>query len=256
MIPNIKLNNGLEMPALGLGTWKMSDGGEAEQAVRSAIDAGYRLVDTAKLYGNERSVGKAVRDSGIKREELFVTTKLWPTDFFNPQKAFDTSMSELDIGYIDLYLIHWPLPLMPKSIWLTMEKIYKSKKAHAVGISNYDAGNIEKLLEYCTVVPAVNQIKFSPFDYEKDTLEFCKEKGIVIEAYSPLTRGSNLSDKTVGAIAKKYAKSPAQIMLRWCIEKGTVPLPKSSNAARLRENKEVFDFNLSAEDIATLDSLS
>jgi diketogulonate reductase-like aldo/keto reductase len=256
MIPTVKLNNGDEMPVLGLGTWKMSDGGEAEHAVRAAIDAGYRLIDTAKLYGNERSVGKAVRESGVKREELFVTTKLWPTDFFNPQKAFDTSMSELDIGYIDLYLIHWPIPLMTKSVWQAMERTYQGGKARAIGVSNYDVGDIEKVLDYCTVVPAVNQIKFSPFDLDQETLDFCKKNNVVVEAYSPLTRGSNLGDKTIGTIAKKYGKAPAQIMLRWCIEKGTVPLPKSSNPNRMRENMQIFDFKLTEEDIAKLDALS
>lgn len=255
MIPTVKLNTGAQMPILGLGTWKMSDGGEAQAAVRQAIEVGYRLIDTAKLYGNERSVGKAVRESGVAREELFVTTKLWPTDFFNPQKAFDESFLQLDIGYVDLYLVHWPVPLMPKSVWQAMEKIYQSGKAKAIGISNYDAGDIEKVLDYCTVVPAVNQIKFSPFDYEKETLEYCKAHDIVVEAYSPLTRGSNLGDATIGEIAKKYNKTPAQIMLRWCIEHGTVPLPKSSNPERMRENMQIFDFELSSEDIAMLDAL-
>lgn len=256
MIPTVRLNTGLEMPSIGLGTWKMNDSGEAEAAVRSAIDAGYRLIDTAKLYGNERSVGKAVRESGVPREKLFVTTKLWPTDFFNPQKAFDQSLSDLDIGYIDLYLIHWPAPIMPKSIWHAMEKIYESGKAKAIGVSNYDRGDLETLLAYCSVVPAVNQIKFSPFDYEKETLEFCVEKGIVVEAYSPLTRGSNLGDSRIAQIAAKYRKTPAQIMLRWCIERGTVPLPKSSNPERIRQNMRIFDFELSNDDLATLDTLS
>ena len=244
------------MPALGLGTWKMSDGGEAETAVRAGIDAGYRLIDTAKLYGNERSVGRAVRGSGVKREELFVTTKLWPTDFFNPQKAFDTSMSELDIGYVDLYLVHWPVPLMPKSVWQAMELIYTSGKAKAIGVSNYGPADIEKLLGYASVTPAVNQIKFSPFDFEKETLEYCKEKSIVVEAYSPLTLGSNLNDNTIADLAQKYGKTPAQIMLRWCVEHGTVPLPKSSNPGRMRENMAIFDFELSQQDMETLDALS
>lgn len=256
MIPNVTLSNGFEMPMLGFGTWKISDGPAAESAVRSALEAGYWHIDTAKLYGNERSVGKAVRESGLRREDIFVTTKLWPTDFFNPQKAFDESLSRLGIGYIDLYLVHWPIPGMKKSIWRAMEKIYESKKARAIGVSNYGIGSIQDVLSDANVQPAVNQIKFSPFDYEKGILEFCKEKNIVVEAYSPLTRGSNLSDRTIGAIAQKYGKTPAQIMLRWCIEHGTVPLPKSSNPDRMRENMQIFDFKLSPEDAERLDALS
>jgi diketogulonate reductase-like aldo/keto reductase len=255
MIPTVTLNNGVDMPTLGFGTWNIK-GDDAVRSIRTAIDTGYRLIDTAKLYGNEREVGKAVRESGIKREELFVTTKLWPTDFFNPQKAFDESLSKLDIGYIDLYLIHWPIPMMTRSIWQTMEKIYKSKKVRAIGVSNYGADTIEKMLSYATIPPAVNQIKFSPFDYEKGTLDYCMGKNIVVEAYSPLTRGSSLNDRRIVTIAQKYKKSPAQIMLRWCVQKGTVPLPKSSNPDRIRENMQVFDLELSEEDMGTLDSLS
>jgi diketogulonate reductase-like aldo/keto reductase len=180
MIPSVQLNNGIKMPGFGLGTWNMRDDGEAEKAVRAAIDIGYRLIDTAKLYGNERSVGKAVRECGLKREELFVTTKLWPTDFFNPQRAFDESMSKLDIGYVDLYLIHWPVPMMPKSVWKTMEQIYESKRVRAIGVSNYGIGDIEKLLDYCTVKPAVNQIKFSPFDFAEESLKCSQEHGILV----------------------------------------------------------------------------
>lgn len=253
---SVALGNGVRMPAIGLGTWDMRDGDEAERAVRCAIDAGYLLVDTAKLYGNERSVGKAVRECNVPREEIFVTTKLWPTDFFHPEKAFAESMARLDIGYVDLYLVHWPVPMMPKSVWRAMERIYRSGDAKAIGVSNFGIGDIEKLLDYCTVAPAVDQIKFSPFDFAEETLKCCAEHAIAVEAYSPLTRGSNLDDTTIGILAKKYGRTPAQVMLRWCIEHGTVPLPKSSDPARQRENLQVFDFHLSAEDVATLDGLS
>jgi len=251
----VRLNNNIEMPVLGLGTWKMSNA-EATASVRAALEAGYRHIDTAKLYGNERGVGEGVRASGIAREEIFVTTKLWPTDFFSPQAAFEKSIAELGFEYVDLYLVHWPIPLMPKSVWLTMETIYTSGRAKAIGVSNYDAADIEKLLEYATISPAVNQIPFSPFDYDAGILEHCRSRRIAVEAYSPLTRGSRLGDATVGTIAKKYDKTAAQIMLRWCIEHGTTPLPKSSHPDRIRENADIFDFALSAEDIATLDALS
>jgi len=258
-MPSIKqaipLNNGLEMPALGLGTWKMTDE-EAENSVRSAIDSGYRLIDTARLYGNEKGVGNGVRESGVPREEIFVTTKLWPTDFFNPEKAFEESLEKLGLEYVDLYLVHWPIPLMPKSVWIGMEKIYASKRARSIGVSNYGIGDIEKLLEYATVAPAVNQIQFSPFHFEEEILKCCKTHNIQVEAYSPLTRGNNLGDKTVVTLAKKYGKTSAQIMLRWCIEHGTVPLPKTTHIDRIKENADVFDFTLSPEDVLLLNGLS
>lgn len=243
------------MPTLGLGTWKMN-GAEAESSVRTALELGYRLIDTATLYGNEEGVGRAVRESGIPRKDIFVTTKLWPTDFFSPLEAFHASLKRLGLDYVDLYLVHWPIPLMPKSVWQAMEEIYAGQRARAIGISNYDTGDIEKLLEYASVVPAVNQIKFSPFDFEKETLEFCRAKGIVVEAYSPLTRGAHFGDVIVTTLTKKYDKTPAQILLRWCLQHGTVPIPKSTHLERIEENAAVFDFEISAEDMRLLDGLS
>ena len=256
MNKTITLSNGIEMPLLGLGTWKMGDGGEVEGAVRAALEIGYRLIDTAKLYGNEAGVGRAIRDSSIPRGEIFVTTKLWPTDFFDPEKAFHASVERLGLDYVDLYLIHWPIPLMPKSVWLSLEKIYAQKHARAIGVSNYSVNDIEALLSYASVVPAVNQVKFSPFDFKKDVLEFCSGKRIVLEAYSPLTRGGHLDDPSIALIAKRYGKSPAQVMLRWCIQHGVIAIPKSSHPARIQENADIFDFELSSEDMHTLDSLS
>lgn len=252
----VTLNNGLKMPILGLGVWQMENGAETEHAVRWAIEAGYRHIDTAALYGNEESVGHAVRESGIPREELFVTTKLWPTDYLNPQKGFDASMKRLGLDYVDLYLVHWPIPLMPKSVWLAMEKIYESGRTKAIGISNYSIKNIEDLLSYATIAPAVNQVKFSPFDYDAELLEYCRSKNIALEAYSPLTRGKKLGDEKVKMIAEKYHKTPAQILIRWCIEHQIVVIPKSSNKERIVENADVFDFSISPEDMAILDKLS
>ena len=251
-----KLNNGIKMPLLGFGTWKMSEGEETVKAIRYALEVGYRLIDTATLYGNEVSVGEAVRASAIPRKEIFVTTKLWPTDFFNPEQAFQGSLDRLQFDYVDLYLIHWPIPLMPKSVWRSLENIYEQKLARAIGISNYGIGDIEKLLEYARVRPAINQIKFSPFDYAEEIMKCCREHKIALEAYSPLTRGAYLNDATIRRIAEKYGKKPAQIMIRWCIEKDAITIPKSSNPVHIRENADVFDFSLDVEDMQALDSLS
>jgi diketogulonate reductase-like aldo/keto reductase len=254
-MPTVRLNNGIMMPTFGLGTWKMSDA-EAETAVRFALDAGYRLIDTAKLYGNERGVGRAVRGSGIAREEIFVTTKLWPTDFFSPQAAFEESLKKLALEYVDLYLIHWPIPMMPQSVWLALEKIYAGKQARAIGVSNYNVSDIKKLLEYASVTPAVNQIRFSPFQFERDILDFSRASNIVVEAYSPLTQGKQLDNTIVRTLATKYHKTAAQILIRWSLQHETVVIPKSSNPERIKENAAVFDFEISAEDMALLDALS
>jgi diketogulonate reductase-like aldo/keto reductase len=252
----ITLQNGIKIPILGLGVWQMENGDETGNAVRWALEAGYRHIDTAALYGNEESVGLAVRESGIPRSEIFVTTKLWPTDYLNPQKGFDTSMKRLGLDYVDLYLVHWPIPLMTKSVWHAMEKIYASGRAKAIGISNYGIKNIEDLLSYATVLPAVNQVKFSPFNYDAALHEYCRSKKIALEAYSPLTRGKKLGDEKVKMIAEKYHKSPAQILIRWCIEHQIVVIPKSSNKERIIENADVFDFSISPEDMKTLNNLS
>ncbi len=256
MDKTVTLNNGVKMPLLGLGTWKMSDGEETETAVRTALEMGYRLIDTAKLYGNEKSVGKAVKASGIRREDIFVTTKLFPTDFFFPEKAFRASLQNLDIGYIDLYLIHWPTPFIPQNIWQTLEKMYEAGLARAIGVSNYGLKDFEKLQYYERVVPAVNQIEFNPFSLRKDIVEYCRGRNIVIEAYSPLTRGAHLHDEVIEKIAAKYGKTTAQILIRWCLEHGTVVIPKSSRPQRIKENSEVFDFELNPADMAELNAIS
>lgn len=254
--PSVRLNSGMEMPALGFGTWNIAEGEKAYTAVSEALRAGYRHIDTAHMYGNERSVGRAVRDSAFRREEIFVTTKLLPTDILRPEKAFYESLEKLDIGYIDLYLIHWPVPEMPSSVWRALQNVHAEKLARSIGVSNYGIGDIEKLLAYATVPPAVNQIKFSPFDYQQEVLKLCKERDIAVEAYSPLTRGSHLGDAAVAGIAQKYGKTPAQVMLRWCVEHGAVPLPKTTRPERMRENLAIFDWKLDEPDVAALDELS
>jgi len=253
------LANGKTIPALGLGVWKMAEGNETEQAVTWALEAGYRHIDTARLYANERSVGSAVRrfmaDSGVRREDIFVTTKLWPSDYFNPMAGFSESIEKLDIDYIDLYLVHWPIPMMPKNIWQTFEKVYEQGLAKSIGVSNYSESDIEKVLGYANVAPMVNQVEFNPADYDLALLEYCKAKDIVVEAYSPLGQGGLVKNKTVVGVAEKYKKSPAQILIRWALQHGTVVIPKSSNKERIKENTEVFDFHISESDMQILNGL-
>ena len=252
----IKLNNGSQMPLLGFGTWQAKDGQTAYDAVSNALKAGYRHIDTAKYYGNETSVGKAIRDSGIPRAEIWVTTKLWPTDAIQLEKAFETSFKKLDIDYIDLYLIHWPIPGMVKKTWLKLEKLFKnnSDKIKAIGVSNYSVNQLKSTLSIASIKPVVNQIKCSPYNYKPAMHKFCQENGIIMEAYSPLTRGSKLNDTKLTEIADKYNKTPAQILLRWCIQKNIVTIPKSVHKDRIVSNTDIFDFEISDADIKKLDN--
>ena len=248
-----KLNNNTEIPLLGLGVWQIPNGKPTADAVAWALEAGYRHVDTAKIYGNEEGVGEGIRNSGIPREEVWVTTKLWPTDQLNIRKAFDTSLAKLGIGYIDLYLVHWPTPGLVTRIWKAMEEIYKGGRCKAIGVSNHSISQLSAILGNAKIPPAVNQVKFSPFGFDQALLDFCAQHGIAIEAYSPLTKGERLQDSRLRTIAQQYQKSPAQILIRWALQKGTVVLPKSQNRDRLRENARVFDFAISAQDMDQLD---
>ena len=252
--PRIKLNNGVEIPSLGFGTYKIPPGKVTEDAVSLALAAGYRHIDTAKYYANEESVGKAVRESGIPRDEVFVTTKLWLADQAKPETSFERSKKLLGLGTVDLYLIHWPVPLLRQGAWKALEKLYKKGEIRAIGVSNYTIKHLEQLLADTDVVPAVNQIEFTPFLYQKELLEYCKKKGIAVEAYSPLSRGRRLDDQTIAGIAKKHKKSYSQIVLRWDLQHGVIPLPKSVHAERIRENNDVFGFELDRDDMAALDS--
>ena len=253
----VKLNNGTKMPLLGFGTWQAKNGETAYNAVLYALQAGYRHIDTAKFYRNEVSVGRAIRDSGIPREEIFVTTKIFPTDAMNIEKSFQNSLNRLDIGYIDLYLIHWPVPGIVKKAWAKMEQVYtKSDKVKAIGVSNHSIDQLKSILSTANVKPAVNQIKCSPYNYDPTMHEFCNKNGIIMEAYSPLTRGNMLDDEKLTTIAKKYNKTTAQILLRWCVQKGIVTIPKSTHEKRVKENADIFDFEISDADIRKLDNFS
>lgn len=252
----VPLNNGLGIPPLGLGVWQMSEGAETEQSILWALEAGYRLIDTAKIYGNEAGVGNAVRKSGIAREEIFVTTKLWPTDFFRVRAAFQKSLDKLGLGYIDLYLIHWPIPFVKRRLWKDFESIYAEGRVRAIGVSNYSVEQLEALASIAEIPPAVNQVRFHPFSYKRKLLDYCKTKNIVLEAYSPLARGRKFGNPVIAETARKYAKTPAQIMIRWSLQHGLIPIPKSSRKERIIENGTVFDFQLEDDDMKRLDNLT
>jgi len=252
----IQLNNGLGMPALGLGVWQMSAGVETEQSILWALETGYRLIDTAKIYGNEVSVGNAVRKSGIAREEIFVTTKLWPTDFFRVRAAFQESLDKLGLDYIDLYLIHWPIPLVKRRLWKDFEKLCSEGRVRSIGVSNYSVEQLETLASAAAILPAVNQVLFHPFSYKKRLLDYCQSKKIVLEAYSPLAKGRKFGNPVIAGIARKYTRTPAQIMIRWSLQHGLIPIPKSSRRDRIVENGAVFDFQIEDEDMKRLDNLS
>jgi len=253
----VALNDGNKMPVLGLGMWQAGSGKETRKAVAYALQIGYRLFDTAKLYGNERDLGVAVRESGIPREEIFVTTKLWNNDhgYESALRAFDKSRRELGLETVDLYLIHWPVPGLRHESWKALLKIHDQGLAHSIGVSNYTIRHLEELLPSSPIRPAVNQVEFHPFLYQKALFEFCVRQRIQLEAYSPLTRGQRLNHPVITQIAAKYARTPAQILIRWSLQHGLVVIPKSIRPDRIRENAAVFDFELKREDMERLDSL-
>lgn len=251
------LNDGQRMPTLGLGMWQLGSGRNAERAVRHALGVGYRLFDTAKLYGNERELGAAVRASGLPREQVFVTTKLWNDDhgYAPALRAFDRSVKGLGLGYVDLYLIHWPVSVRRAESWTALERIHGDGRARSIGVSNYTISHLEELLAESSVVPAVNQVEFSPFLYQADLLHFCRRHGIAVEAYSPLAKGRRLRDPSLQELGAKYGRSPAQILIRWALQHGLVVIPKASRPEHIEENARVFDFSLSPADMGRLDDL-
>ncbi len=255
----LELNSGSAIPPVGFGTWQIRFNGHAKKAVRMALEAGYRLIDTARIYGNEKGVGQAVRESGITREEIFVTTKLWNHDqgYDRTHRAFDASLKRLGLDYVDLYLIHWPVGSRLES-WRALEEIYKSGRAKAIGVSNFTEEHLTELLAAANVMPAVNQVELHPFIYEeqKELLNFCRQHKITVEAYSPLAHATRLHDPTITEIAKVHNKSHAQVLLRWSVQHGAVPLPKSSHEERIRENLMIFNFVLSDQEMALINGLS
>lgn len=262
-VPNITLSNGIQMPQLGLGVWQASDA-EAEFAVATAINAGYRLIDTAAMYGNEAGVGRAVAKSDIPREELFVTTKVWNSDqgYEKTLRAFLASTQKLRLDYLDLYLIHWSLPARDTMLgtWQALEELYEGKKVRAIGVCNFRIEDLENLLTHCKIAPMVNQIELHPDFAQIEIRDFCEVHNIAVESWSPLggNRSSNaiLRDPVITKLAAKHGKTPAQIALRWQIQSGLIAIPKSVHAERIHENIDIFDFELSLGDMARIAELN
>jgi diketogulonate reductase-like aldo/keto reductase len=252
------LSHGGPIPVFGLGVYQTGSGKGTVNAVTWALEAGYRHIDTAALYGNEREVGQAVRASGIPREEIFVTTKLWNNEhgYDRALNAFDESIGHLGLDYVDLYLIHWPVEGLRHDSWRALERILEEGRTRAIGVSNYTTTHLEELLARCTTPPAVNQVEFHPFLYQRELLEYCSSHHIILEAYSPLTKGLKLGDERLVSVAEKYGRTVAQIMIRWALQHDLVVIPKSSDKSRILENAAVFDFELSGDDMSHLDGLN
>ncbi|HRH60051.1 MAG TPA: aldo/keto reductase [Chitinophagaceae bacterium] len=252
--PYTTLNNDIQMPLLGLGVYDMYNK-EAEQAVLDALQIGYRLIDTAAMYNNETEIGNAVQKSGLRRSEIFITTKVanYNQGYDATLKAFDVSLQNLQMDYVDLYLVHWPIKGKRKDTWKALEKLYADKRVRAIGVANYLIPFLDELAGYATVTPALNQVEFTPWLFQKDLLEYCAAKNIQLQSYSPITRGKKFDDARLIQLCKKYDKTPAQIILRWNIEHGISTIPKSSRRERLQENFDTLSFNLSKEDVAFMD---
>lgn len=259
------LNNGVKIPIIGFGTWQTPDGDIAKHAVEVALNAGYRHIDTAAAYGNEKSVGQAIKNSGINRHDLFITTKLWNADhgYKSAKAAIDRSLQNLMVDYLDLYLIHWPNPVDMRDHWAeanaeswrAMEEAVQAGKIRAIGVSNFRKRHLDELLKTAEIKPVVNQIMLNPSDLQPDVVKVNNELKLLSEAYSPLGTGGLLGNETVNEIASEVGKSPAQVLIRWSLEHGFLPLPKSVHNKYIRANAEVFDFNLSSEQMNKLDSL-
>ncbi len=257
-IPSTTLNNGLEMPWLGLGVFQVDEGRQVEQAVSWALEAGYRAVDTAAVYGNERGVGKAIKKSGIPRKDIFVTTKIWNDALRSKTvlESFDASLDRLDMDYVNLLLIHWPVPDVFVEAWKVFEKIYANGQAKAIGVSNFHQHHLEALLDKAETTPAVNQVEFHPFLVQKQLVQYCRDKEIQFEAWSPLMKGDIVSVDLLKGLAEKHSKTLAQIVLRWHYQHGIITIPKSVHKDRIEENMQVFDFELNDDEMKQIDALN
>lgn len=261
---NYTLRNGFTIPSIGFGTWK-SNGDEAVNAIKTALDAGYRHIDTAAMYQNEKEIGTTLKQTTVPREEIFITSKLRPQDrgYESTFRAFEKTISDLDVEYLDLYLIHWPANArsyedwedVNSDTWKAFEELHASGKIRSIGVSNFWPHHLDALLEKASVVPVVNQIEYHPRYMQHHVTAYCRQKNILVEAWSPLGRGAVLEHEIIVGIAKKYEKTPAQICIKWCLQNGTLPLPKSVTPERIKQNIEVFDFIISDEDMKTINEL-
>jgi methylglyoxal/glyoxal reductase len=260
-IPSVTLHNGVTMPQIGLGVWQAKEGPEVEQAVLTALECGYRLIDTATIYHNEAGVGRAIKQSGVPREDIFLTTKVWNSDQGHDTTlaAFEKSLRMLDTEYLDLYLIHWPVPKQGKFIetWEAMEKLYADNRVRAIGVSNFKPQHLEELMGEAEIVPMVNQIELHPMLPQHETRDYCEIDDIQIESYSPLMQGGKLlRNEVITSLARKYEKTPAQIILRWHIEQDLVVIPKSITPERIESNIDIFNFELAEEDMTAVEALA
>jgi diketogulonate reductase-like aldo/keto reductase len=256
-IKKVKMNNGIEIPLLGLGTYAITSKKEVENAINSALEAGYRLFDSAAAYYNEKEIGSVIKKSSVPRKEVFITTKLdnWDHGYDKALRAFDESLKKLDMEYVDLYLIHWPISGKRKESWKALEKIYKDGRAKSIGVSNYTVLHLKELFDYAEIIPAVNQIELNPFVHPKDILEVCRKNNIIVEAYTPLARTHKFSHPLIKELTQKYKKTAAQILLRWGVQHDAVVIPKSSHRDRIFENADIFDFEISGEDMERMNKL-
>jgi diketogulonate reductase-like aldo/keto reductase len=254
--PAAAMSDGRTIPRLGLGVWQ-AEPDECYEAVRAALDVGYRHVDTARIYGNEADVGRALRDSGVPRDEVFVTTKLWNADqgHASALKACEQSLKDLKLDYVDLYLIHFPVSRVRGESWRALVELQKRGLARSIGVSNYTVRHLEEMRAASDVAPVLNQVEFHPFLYQGELLAYCREHRILLEAYSPLAHGRKLDDPRVATVARRHGRTNAQVMIRWCLEHGTVVIPKSTRRERIAENFAALDFTLDAADMAALDAL-
>jgi methylglyoxal/glyoxal reductase len=249
------LGNEVEIPRVGLGVYQSRRGSETVSAVKAALEAGYRHVDTAQIYGNEADVGAAIRDSGLDRSDVFVTSKLWNDNYPRAADAFEQSLSRLGLEYVDLFLLHWPVSGRRLDAYRALETLVQTERLRAIGVSNFTVRHLEALLEETSVVPAVNQVELSPYLQQPELVSFCRDAGIALQAYSPLTRGQRLTDPALIAVAEGVGRTPAQVLIRWGLQKDFIVLPKSVTPSRIVENADVFDFELDDAQMAQLDAL-